>query len=60
MDSKTKIQHGKRLVPVVIDEIAANDPNRICLSFPRSSDLKDGFQDVKFQTVGFSHAYFLR
>ena len=52
MDSKTKVQHGKRLVPVVIDEIAANDPNRVCFSFPRSIDLKDGFRDVNFHTVG--------
>lgn len=53
MDSTNKVPYGKRLVPVLIDEIAARDPDRVCFSFPRSTDLKDGFVDMKFQTVSF-------
>ncbi|PSN59431.1 acetyl-CoA synthetase-like protein [Corynespora cassiicola Philippines] len=48
MDSS--VPYGKRLVPLVVDEVAKNDPGRICFSYPRSSNLKDGFRDVNFRT----------
>jgi hypothetical protein len=43
--------YGKRLIPAIIDEIADKDPERVCFSFPRTTDLADGFQDVNFRTV---------
>ncbi|KAI1503048.1 hypothetical protein F5X99DRAFT_376604 [Biscogniauxia marginata] len=39
---------GRRLIPHVIDEISRNDPQRECLSIPRSSDLNDGWKIVTF------------
>lgn len=51
MDSATEIQYGKRLVPVLIDEIAATDPDRTCFSFPRSGESNNGFIDISFKTV---------
>ncbi|KAF2740127.1 acetyl-CoA synthetase-like protein [Polyplosphaeria fusca] len=50
MDSSGDVPYGKRLLPVIIDEIAKTDPDRVCFSFPRTSDLADGFQDVNFRT----------
>ncbi|KAF1965986.1 acetyl-CoA synthetase-like protein [Bimuria novae-zelandiae CBS 107.79] len=50
MESTTNVQYGKRLMPVMIDEISAKEPNRICFSFPRSIDLRAGFHDMTFQT----------
>ena len=45
------VPYGKRLVPVLVDEIAAKDPERTCFSFPRSTNLADGFHDMNFRTV---------
>ncbi|KAF2015128.1 acetyl-CoA synthetase-like protein [Aaosphaeria arxii CBS 175.79] len=41
---------GRRLVPVMVDQIAKEDPRRKIFSFPKSEDLKDGFQDLDFST----------
>ncbi|KAL5398579.1 hypothetical protein PMIN04_002250 [Paraphaeosphaeria minitans] len=50
MDSPTNVQYGKRLMPVMVDEIAAETPDRVCFSIPRTIDLKAGFHDITFQT----------
>ncbi|KAF2034777.1 acetyl-CoA synthetase-like protein [Setomelanomma holmii] len=50
MKSSGTAPYGQRLLPVTIDEIAKNDPNRIAFSFPRSSELSAGFRDVSFRT----------
>jgi acyl-CoA synthetase (AMP-forming)/AMP-acid ligase II len=42
--------YGKRPIPALIDHIAHNDPERICFSFPASSNLSDGFRDMSFRT----------
>ncbi|MCJ1313636.1 hypothetical protein MMC25_007315 [Agyrium rufum] len=41
---------GQRLLPTYIDELARSDPDRLYVSVPRSTDIKDGFRDVSFQT----------
>ncbi|OAG09382.1 acetyl-CoA synthetase-like protein, partial [Paraphaeosphaeria sporulosa] len=41
---------GNRLMPVMVDEVAAETPDRVCFSIPRSTDLKAGFHDITFQT----------
>ncbi|KAF2675660.1 acetyl-CoA synthetase-like protein [Lentithecium fluviatile CBS 122367] len=41
---------GKRLLPAVLDEIAANDPTRIFISVPKSSHLSQGFKDIDYGT----------
>ncbi|ERF77177.1 hypothetical protein EPUS_06457 [Endocarpon pusillum Z07020] len=42
------LNYGKRLLPVLVDEIAATDPERTFVSTPRSSDLADGFIDISY------------
>jgi acyl-CoA synthetase (AMP-forming)/AMP-acid ligase II len=39
---------GKRLLPVLVDEIAATDPERTFVSIPQSSDLADGFTNISY------------
>lgn len=41
--------HGPRLLPVVIDEIAETDPDRAWASIPISTKLSDGYQDISFR-----------
>ncbi|TGJ82530.1 hypothetical protein E0Z10_g6254 [Xylaria hypoxylon] len=41
--------HGRRLLPHVVDNIARRDPERECFSIPRSSDPKDGWKLVTFK-----------
>ncbi|ORY14412.1 hypothetical protein BCR34DRAFT_646399 [Clohesyomyces aquaticus] len=50
MDSPGTIPYGRRLIPVTIDDVARDHPERICFSFPHSSDLSDGFRDLNFRT----------
>jgi acyl-coenzyme A synthetase/AMP-(fatty) acid ligase len=40
--------YGRRLIPPLIDEIAEHDPDRVFACIPKTTDLKDGFQDVTF------------
>jgi len=44
------IPYGKRLIPTLIEEIAQTDPQRVCFSFPLSSELSQGFRDVNFKS----------
>ena len=39
-------RYGARLLPQVLDELAASDPARIYASFPPSSDLTQDFRHV--------------
>ncbi|KAI0416363.1 hypothetical protein F5X98DRAFT_388112 [Xylaria grammica] len=38
--------YGKRLMPVVLDELAKADPNRLYAAIPKSADVQDGFRDI--------------
>lgn len=38
--------YGRRLVPVIVDGMARNDPERAVYSIPLSQDLSDGFRDI--------------
>ena len=42
------VNAGKRLLPVLIDEIAASDPERVFASMPQTNDPSAGFRDVTF------------
>ncbi|KAI0467693.1 hypothetical protein F4859DRAFT_517855 [Xylaria cf. heliscus] len=44
-----KKEYGRRLLPHVVDEIAATEPERECFSVPRSSNPKDGWKPVTFK-----------
>mgnify|MGYP005988557285 CR=1 FL=1 len=37
---------GERLLPSLVDEIAANDPTRVLYSVTKTKDPADGFQDI--------------
>jgi hypothetical protein len=52
LDQNVPADCGKRLLPAVLDEIAANDPQRIFISVPHSSDLSQGFRDIDYGTFG--------
>lgn len=41
---------GRRLLPTVVDKIAAIDPQRVVYSFMKTQDPADGFQDVSAST----------
>ncbi|KAL8774316.1 MAG: hypothetical protein Q9209_001067 [Squamulea sp. 1 TL-2023] len=41
-----KPEYGSRLLPQVLDELAAYDSERIYAAFPKTADLKDGFRTV--------------
>lgn len=43
-------QCGRRLLPVLIDEIASTYPTRLFVAIPKSSHPKDGFIDVNYST----------
>lgn len=40
--------YGRRLLPTLIDHIAATDPSRPFASLPKSTDPRDGFQDINY------------
>lgn len=40
---------GKRLLPAVLDETAANEPTRIFVSVPKSSDISEGYIDIDYE-----------
>ena len=40
--------HGNRLLPITIDDIAENKPEKLFGCIPRTSDPRDGFVDVTF------------
>lgn len=46
MASKTSVPYGRRLVPQVVDELAATVPDRVYASIPKTSNVQDGYQDV--------------
>jgi acyl-CoA synthetase (AMP-forming)/AMP-acid ligase II len=51
-DLSVPVNCGKRLLPAVLDEIAASDPKRTFISVPKSSDLSQGFRDIDYGTFG--------
>lgn len=42
----SKAAFGTRLLPTLIDQLAETDPDRVSFSYPKSTTLSDGFQDV--------------
>ncbi|KAI0551250.1 hypothetical protein F4679DRAFT_582725 [Xylaria curta] len=48
-NSGAKKDYGRRLLPHVVDDYAANEPERECFSIPRTSDPKDGWKVVTWK-----------
>ena len=42
---------GQRLLPQVVDQLAADAPQRVFASFVSSNDVSDGFVDVSIATL---------
>ena len=40
---------GRRLLPMVIEQLAAEEPSKIWASIPRSDDLADGFRNITYR-----------
>lgn len=40
---------GKRLIPQILDDLAATEPNRLVFSIAKSSDISQGFHNVYSQ-----------
>jgi hypothetical protein len=43
---KEPTQYGKRLMPVVLDEVGATNPTRLYAAIPKSKLVEDGYLDV--------------
>ena len=41
--------YGRRLLPVLVDELAATEPDRVFISVPYSKNVEDGFHDIDFR-----------
>lgn len=46
MTRKSGEAYGRRLVPQVVDELAAAVPDRVYAAIPRTADVQDGYRDV--------------
>lgn len=44
-------EYGRRLIPTLVDEMAASTPNRVYASIPRNQDFTGGFDDVTFRIL---------
>lgn len=42
--------YGRRLFPVLLDELARNDPNRLYASIPTSQSYSSGLKDINMAT----------
>ena len=42
--------YGRRLLPVLVDEISRDDPDRIFISLPLTSNPEDGFRDISYRS----------
>ena len=42
---------GRRLLPSVLDQVAATHPNRLYASIPVADQISQGYQDITFQQI---------
>ncbi|PQE21314.1 thioester reductase domain-containing protein [Rutstroemia sp. NJR-2017a WRK4] len=50
-DSINPSDRGRRLLPVVIDQLASTDPTRVFVSIPLTTSIQDGFRDITFEEI---------
>ncbi|KAF2965609.1 hypothetical protein GQX73_g7969 [Xylaria multiplex] len=43
--------YGRRLMPTVLDDLAARSPARVYAAIPKTNDVKDGFRDITVADV---------
>jgi hypothetical protein len=51
MTALEKQSYGRRLMPIVLDQLAIAVPDRLFAAVPKSGDLSDGFRDVSVSDV---------
>ncbi|KAI2464344.1 acetyl-CoA synthetase-like protein [Annulohypoxylon bovei var. microspora] len=44
-------QCGRRLPPILLDEIAIKDPGRVLYSIAKTDNMQDGFRDINYKIV---------
>lgn len=44
-------QYGRRLIPTLVDELAASTPDHVYASIPRNQDFTGGFDDVTYRSL---------
>jgi hypothetical protein len=42
---------GERLLPVRVDKLARDHPDKTCASIPKTQDLKDGYRDITYREI---------
>ena len=47
--SSDPMLHGKRLLPIWIDKVGRENPEKAWALMPRSMDLKDGFREYQYR-----------
>ncbi|PVH72355.1 putative NRPS-like enzyme [Cadophora sp. DSE1049] len=50
-NSNHSVSYGRRLMPIVLDDVAAIDPTRVFAAIPKSANISDGFRDVSYSEV---------
>ncbi|KAI1370978.1 acetyl-CoA synthetase-like protein [Hypoxylon crocopeplum] len=46
MASEGRPHYGRRLLPLVLDELANTNPDRLYAAIPKTADVTDGFRDI--------------
>ena len=49
VEPRRQVETGRRLLPMAIDQFAAEEPNKVWASIPRSDELADGFRDITYR-----------
>ena len=44
-------EYGRRLIPTLVDELAASNPDHVYASIPRNQDFTGVFDDVTYRTL---------
>lgn len=44
-------EYGRRLIPTLVDEMAASTPDHVYATIPRDQDFTGGFDDVTSRTM---------
>lgn len=51
ISSDSEPVYGLRLMPLLLDELARTQPNRVYAAIPKSSDVTQGFRDVTIADI---------
>lgn len=46
-----EVPYGRRLLPMLVDQVASEDPSRECFQIPRSSAIDDGWRVITWKDL---------